>query len=67
MRGGWGSFRSPTLRNQGLQATPDKTSLRTLGQGSPFLPTATPKLWAYSGLGQGPPEFPVSVVYKEQE
>lgn len=42
MRGGWGSFGTPTLRNQGLQPAPDKTSLRTLGKGSPFPSSPTP-------------------------
>lgn len=40
--GGWGSFGTPTLRNQGLQPAPDKTSLRTLGKDSPFPSSRTP-------------------------
>lgn len=41
MRGGWGSYRVPTIRNQGLQRAPEKASLRALGKGSPFLPPPT--------------------------
>lgn len=40
-RGGRSSFLTTTLWDQGLGPGPDKTSLRTLGKRSPFLPTPT--------------------------